>query len=75
MLTQNHGEYSHLDNMVITVIVFSFGWICDLMQCISAEAIYTWTFRILSLISIGLVIIINWRKAKEALRKKTNGKS
>lgn len=43
---------------------------CTLIERASADDIYMWVFRILTLISISLMIIINWDKAMSKLFKK-----
>ena len=43
---------------------------CTVIERASADDIYQWAFRILTLISISLMIIINWEKAMSKLFKK-----
>lgn len=44
------------------------GWIINIFADITGEAVYLWTFRAISLLSITLVVIINWRKAVAELK-------
>lgn len=48
----------------VSFIFFSLGWFCQSLQDITGTDIYNFFFRFLSIISVALVIIINWAKAK-----------
>lgn len=60
--TENHS--------VLNTILLLFTGLFTMLERASAEEIYTWTFRFLSLISLILIIIINWKKAMQILFKK-----
>ena len=49
----------------INTILFGLAGVFSIIQQSSADQIYTWTFRGLSLVSILLIIIINWNKYRK----------
>lgn len=64
-------EHTHHDsgtsNFLSAILWITAGFF-EIMQTITIESAYVWLFRLLSLISVILVIIINWPKAKAILR-------
>lgn len=70
-----HTEHNHgpvgglgLPNLILFVLTGLFHG----LQAFSPDDIYTWTFRILTLISLSLVIYINWDKAVQVFKTKHN---
>ena len=55
------------NNTAINWLLYIFMAICTYIESCSAEAIYTWVFRGLTLVSLILIIIINFPKAKQTL--------
>lgn len=51
------------------LILLSLAALFNITQHITADSIYTWLFRILSLISLIIVIYINLHKAKDFYKR------
>lgn len=60
-------EQNQTDHSLINWILSFFTAFFALLERSSADDIYNWTFRVLSLISVSLIIIINWKKAYRTL--------
>ena len=62
------------DHPLASIFLILFGWIVNSLTSITAEEIWIWTFRVISLLSVLLAIAISWRKAmaeiKEIFKKK-----
>lgn len=58
------------NNTFANYLLYVFTALCYVIQHASAEQIYTWTFRVLSLISVILIIIINMPKAWQTIFKR-----
>lgn len=57
-------EHPHATNHTsLNIILLFFTGIFKILEESSAEEIYTWVFRFFSLLSLFLIIIINWKKA------------
>lgn len=67
-------EHQNENNTFLNTVLLFFTGICTLIEQSSAEQIYTWIFRGLSLLSLTLIIIINWRKAWQTIFTKTENK-
>lgn len=61
--TTNHTENNTLINWILSGLIGFF----TLIESASADQIYTWIFRGLTIISLMLMIIINWKKAWNTL--------
>lgn len=70
-------ESNHEDTSSMNFSTF-ICWICSGLfyglQQVTAEDLYTFIFRLLSLISVAMVIIINWPKVKAVLQTKVKRK-
>lgn len=72
-----HPNTPHSGTIVNTIIAALFwiiGGIFKAVSILSADALYEWTFRILSLISVAFIIIINYPKVKETLNNRKKRK-
>ncbi len=63
----NQGSSHHI--MIDTALLLASG-IFEALSNASADDVYKWFFRVLSTLSLGLVIYINWEKAKKIFRQK-----
>jgi uncharacterized membrane protein HdeD (DUF308 family) len=61
--SQDHTENNTLINWILSGLIGFF----TLIESASADELYTWTFRTLTLFSLILMIIINWKKAWHTL--------
>lgn len=61
----NHEQESH---PIISVLLLVIGWTVNMFAEISGEILYLWFFRSISVVSIILIILMNWRKAIGELR-------
>jgi bacteriorhodopsin len=52
-----------------SLTAFFFAFIFNLAQDLSVDDVYKWLFRALSLVSLLLVVYINWNKARDRWRK------
>lgn len=70
-MEHSHDQNDSLLNWMLSGFVAFFY----LLENASADEIYTWTFRTLTLISLVLMIIINWKKAWNILfpKRKNHG--
>lgn len=69
--THQHPENdSHTMTNFLSFILYCLIGMFEVMQSITIESAYTWFFRVLSTISVVMVIIINWPKVMAVLRKK-----
>ena len=62
----DHNSYGNPDGGPIfrnSVILYVFSWVCFYLQVVTADTLWTWAWRILSAISLLLIIYINWNKA------------
>lgn len=62
------------NNTAINWILYIFMAICTYIESCSAEKIYIWSFRSLTLVSLVLIIIINFPKAKQTIFPPKNEK-
>lgn len=70
-ITDNSSD----STMPQSLILFIAGWFFHLNAVnISFDTIYGYAFHVLSLISLSLVIVINWHKLKDILKNKKNRK-
>lgn len=60
-------EHQTENNTILNTILIFITTICTALEKSSAEQIYTWIFRCLSLVSLMLIIVINWKKAMQIL--------
>ena len=61
---------THNDNTTFFNWLFSgLAAFFTMLETSSPDQIYTWIFRVLTLISISLIIVINWEKAMNVLFK------
>lgn len=78
METGNLHDSSHHGpgQFVPSIILYICSWLFIYLGTLSADTIWTWTFRGLSAISLILIIYINWNKAMEIFKgkKKTKNK-
>ena len=61
--SHNQTENNTLTNWVLSALIGFF----TLIESATADEIYTWLFRTLTLISLILMIVINWKKAWHTL--------
>lgn len=54
----------------LSIALYVCSWLFLWLETLSADVIWTWTFRILSGISLLLIIYINWNKAIDIFRTK-----
>ena len=59
----DHTENNTLVNWILSGLIGFF----TLIESASADEIYTWVFRGLTIVSLILMIIINWKKAWNTL--------
>lgn len=51
-------------------LIYVLAVLCQFALSLDIESIYTWTFRGLSMLSVILIIIINWKKAIKVIKGK-----
>lgn len=74
MDTQNTLDYfihHPRTSALLMVLGVGFHW----MEALTVDMVYDYTFKGLSLFSLVLVVIANWHKAKESLKKKRSKKN
>jgi hypothetical protein len=64
--THNYG----LPQAIPSIALYICSWLFIYLETLTVEAVWTWTFRALSGISLLLIIYINWSKAKEIFKGK-----
>jgi len=65
----SQSEHNVFHNF-LSAVLFAIAWIFEGLQSLSGEDIYNIIFRGLSIVSVSIIIVINWPKAKEVLFKK-----
>jgi hypothetical protein len=69
----NSTSHSHgVGNFVVSCILLLSAFTFDVAQTMTVELLYVWLFRALSLISLALVVYINWNKAREIFKSRKN---
>lgn len=68
--THTTGGVGFFANMALLLLTGLLHW----AQYITADSVYTWVFRGLSLLSVCIVIYINWPKAVEQYKKRKTKK-
>lgn len=58
------------NNTLINQFLIFTTFVFNLFEKITVEQLYVWVFRILTLTSLILIIIINWNKAMKVLFNK-----
>jgi energy-coupling factor transporter transmembrane protein EcfT len=53
-----------------SIVLYLCSWIFFVFQTITADVVWTWSWRALSAISLILIIYINWNKALEIFKSK-----
>jgi energy-coupling factor transporter transmembrane protein EcfT len=53
-----------------SIVLYICSWVFFVFQTMSADAVWTWSWRALSAISLILIIYINWNKALEIFKSK-----
>lgn len=74
----DHGHvtpHSGALTLRLSIILYASSYLFYLFQSLSADLIWTWVWRGLSLISLLLIIYINWNKAGDILKNKKKSKS
>lgn len=67
----HHDLQTTAPKMAITsTIMYVLAWVFNLVSELSPEIVWIWTWRGLSLLSLLLIIYINWNKACDILKKK-----
>ena len=66
---QENVSYHPLTSILLLLIGYINFIIADILNSFTFEGLYIWTFRIFSLLSVVLIVIVNWRKAFEELKK------
>lgn len=69
-MDQSHNNAETLPDYMKNFILYLLAGLFNLAQTITPDNVYVWIFRCLSLVSIGLIIYINFHKAKEYFKKK-----
>ena len=57
------------DNLVVSCMLLIFGWILKEISTLQIGEIFSYLLQFFSLVSVSMIIIINWEKFGEALRK------
>lgn len=57
--------------ILVSAILYALSWLLNIIAEISIELAWTWFWRILSAVSLSLLMYINWDKAKEIYKKKS----
>jgi len=74
----NHIDHSSSDGAPTfraSIILYISSVVFYIFQTMDLDAVWTWVWRGLSLISLILIIYINWNKAIEIFKKKKTKKS
>lgn len=61
------ADKSH-DHPAISILLLCLGWVLNTLSALTAEDVYTWIFRTASLVSLFLIIAINWKKGMEEIK-------
>lgn len=56
------------EHPAMSILLLCLGWFLNVLTTFSIEDAYLWTFRIASLVSVCMIIIINRRKVVEELK-------
>ncbi len=72
--TDNSESSSLGGHPAVSFILYALSWLFMYFQSISADEIWTWVWRGLSLLSLLLIIYINWSKAGEIFRAKNSNR-
>ena len=72
----NHDIDSTVDtpSLRLSIALYACSWLFFIFQSWSADAVWTWSWRALSAISLILIIYINWNKAMEIFKNKKKPK-
>ena len=71
----NHIDHNHTTpdgapTFKLSIALYACSWLFFIFQTWSADALWTWTWRALSAISLILIIYINWNKALDIFKDK-----
>lgn len=55
------------DHPAISILLLCTGWVLNILAELTVDNIYTWAFRIASLVSLFLIIGVNWKKGLEGI--------
>lgn len=69
-IDQNISTEGGAPHFRASIVLYACSWLFFIFQTISADAVWTWSWRILSAISLILIIYINWNKAMEIFKSK-----
>lgn len=64
-----HPSHNSMNNFASAILWVLTG-VFNILAGATIESVYTWVFRLLSLVSVIMVIIINWPKVRNILFKK-----
>lgn len=70
MESVSHTHTGNTMNNVLSICFFSLAWVFNGLQDLTVGDVYNIVFKGLSLISVLIVIIINYPKAKEVLKRR-----
>lgn len=65
---QSSTDNSHstpIGHPATSIVLYVLSWLFFLLDSFTADQIWTWVWRGLSLVSLALIIYINWSKARE----------
>lgn len=69
-LDTGHATHGFINSAVPSIVLYALSWLFIYFQTLTADIIWTWTWRGLSLISLLLIVYINWNKVKEIRKSK-----
>ncbi len=70
----DNSDTTSLGHPATSVVLYILSWLFFLLDSFTADEIWTWIWRILSLVSLLLIIFINGSKVKEIIKtKRTKG--
>lgn len=69
-INSNDSSNSIVVNPIASIILYALSWLFIYFQSISADFIWTWTWKALSAISLIFIIYINWHKVIEIRNNK-----
>ena len=64
----------HHTHPLTNILLWISAWIFNFASGITFDNFYNYTFKSLSLISLIIILIINWKKMMDIFKKKQNGK-
>ncbi len=63
-----HPVWNFIANGSLIILALAF----DVAQETTADDIYKWVYRVAALLSLGLLIYINWNRAKDVFKNNKN---